>query len=164
MLVDEQCRRRLRGEGAVASSHPIADHSWQGQMLFGPKTLFSQVPKYLNPCIQFSRISLPKISLLKNEVRAKVSFAEGICLSAFDSFSNFQHVCGQQCQCLESRKSYSNCARRAAESTWYQPYESMAYQCAKNWTGRARWEYYGYHEDSNGSTRICMWLEISTPI
>ncbi|MGB7730823.1 MAG: hypothetical protein WBL50_22540 [Candidatus Acidiferrum sp.] len=36
-------------------------------------------------------------------------------------------------------------------SEWYQPYGSVAYHFAKSWTGRARWDYYGYHEDSNGS-------------
>jgi hypothetical protein len=36
-------------------------------------------------------------------------------------------------------------------SDWYQPYGSVAYHFAKGWTGRARWDYYGYHEDSNGS-------------
>ena len=36
-------------------------------------------------------------------------------------------------------------------SSWYQPYGSVAYHFAKHWTGRARWDYYGYHEDSNGS-------------
>jgi hypothetical protein len=36
-------------------------------------------------------------------------------------------------------------------STWYQPFGSVSYHFAKNWTGRARWDYYGYHEYSNGS-------------
>jgi hypothetical protein len=36
-------------------------------------------------------------------------------------------------------------------STWYQPYGVVSYQFAKRWTGRARYDYYGYHEDSNGS-------------
>ena len=36
-------------------------------------------------------------------------------------------------------------------SNWYQPYGSVGYHFAKHWTGRARWDYYGYHEDSNGS-------------
>jgi len=36
-------------------------------------------------------------------------------------------------------------------SNWYQPYGSIAYHFAKQWTGRVRWDYYGYHEDSNGS-------------
>lgn len=36
-------------------------------------------------------------------------------------------------------------------STWYQPYGSVSYRFAKQWTARARWDYYGYHEDSDGS-------------
>jgi hypothetical protein len=36
-------------------------------------------------------------------------------------------------------------------SSWYQPYGSVGYHFAKHWTGRARWDYYSYHEDSNGS-------------
>ena len=36
-------------------------------------------------------------------------------------------------------------------SAWYQPYGSAAYHFARHWTGRARWDYYGYHEDPNGS-------------
>lgn len=36
-------------------------------------------------------------------------------------------------------------------SSWYQPYGSVSYRFAKQWTGRARWDYYGYHEDSDGS-------------
>jgi hypothetical protein len=36
-------------------------------------------------------------------------------------------------------------------SAWYQPYGSVSYHFAKQWTGRARWDYYGYHEDSNSS-------------
>ena len=39
----------------------------------------------------------------------------------------------------------------ALNSNWYQPYGLVAYHFAKHWTGRARWDYYGYHEDSNGS-------------
>jgi hypothetical protein len=36
-------------------------------------------------------------------------------------------------------------------SVWYQPYGVVSYRFAKGWTGRARWDYYGYHEDSNSS-------------
>jgi hypothetical protein len=36
-------------------------------------------------------------------------------------------------------------------SNWYQPYAAVGFHFAKQWTGRARWDYYGYHEDSNGS-------------
>jgi hypothetical protein len=39
----------------------------------------------------------------------------------------------------------------ALNSAWYQPYGVVSYRFAKHWTGRARWDYYGYHEDSNGS-------------
>jgi len=39
----------------------------------------------------------------------------------------------------------------ALNSDWYQPYGSVSYRFARQWTGRARWDYYGYHEDSNGS-------------
>jgi hypothetical protein len=39
----------------------------------------------------------------------------------------------------------------ALNSSWYEPYGSIAYHFAKNWTGKALWNYYGYHEDSNGS-------------
>ncbi len=35
-------------------------------------------------------------------------------------------------------------------STWYQPFGGFDYRFAKHWTGRAMWDYYGYHE--NGST------------
>jgi hypothetical protein len=36
-------------------------------------------------------------------------------------------------------------------SNWYQPYSVVSYRFAKQWLGRARWDYYDYHEDSNGS-------------
>jgi hypothetical protein len=36
-------------------------------------------------------------------------------------------------------------------STWYQPYAALGYRFAKQWTGRARWDYYSYHEDLNSS-------------
>lgn len=31
-------------------------------------------------------------------------------------------------------------------SNWYQPFAGFDYRLAKHWTGRARWDYYGYHE------------------
>jgi hypothetical protein len=31
-------------------------------------------------------------------------------------------------------------------SSWYQPFGGIDYQFAKHWTGRAMWDYYGYHE------------------
>jgi hypothetical protein len=36
-------------------------------------------------------------------------------------------------------------------SNWYQPYGAVSYRFSEQWTGRARWDYYGYHEDPNGS-------------
>ena len=39
----------------------------------------------------------------------------------------------------------------ALNSNWYQPYGSVSYRFANHWTGRVRWDYYGYHEDTNGS-------------
>ena len=39
----------------------------------------------------------------------------------------------------------------ALNSNWYQPYAGLDCHFAKGWTGRALWDYYGYHEDSNGS-------------
>jgi len=32
-------------------------------------------------------------------------------------------------------------------SQWYQPYGGADYRIANRWTGRAMWDYYGYHED-----------------
>jgi opacity protein-like surface antigen len=34
-------------------------------------------------------------------------------------------------------------------STWYQPFGGLDYRFAKHWTGRAMWDYYGYHEDAS---------------
>jgi hypothetical protein len=31
-------------------------------------------------------------------------------------------------------------------SNWYQPFAGFDYRLAKHWTGRAMWDYYGYHE------------------
>jgi hypothetical protein len=33
------------------------------------------------------------------------------------------------------------------DSTYYQPYGGIDYGFAKNWTGKAYWSFYGYHED-----------------
>jgi hypothetical protein len=32
-------------------------------------------------------------------------------------------------------------------SEWLRPYAGLDYRFAKNWTGKAYWGYYGYHED-----------------
>lgn len=34
-------------------------------------------------------------------------------------------------------------------SAWYQPFGGFDYRFAKHWTGRALWDYYGYHENSS---------------
>ena len=36
-------------------------------------------------------------------------------------------------------------------SNWYQPYSVVSLHFAKQWTGRARWDYYGYREELNDS-------------
>ena len=32
-------------------------------------------------------------------------------------------------------------------SKWLHPFGGFDYQFARNWTGKALWDYYGYHED-----------------
>ena len=34
-------------------------------------------------------------------------------------------------------------------SAWYQPFGGFDFRFAKRWTGRANWEYYGYHENAS---------------
>src|SRR5271166_1027862 len=34
-------------------------------------------------------------------------------------------------------------------SNWYQPFGGIDYQFSKRWTGRAMWDYYGYHENTS---------------
>jgi hypothetical protein len=52
----------------------------------------------------------------------------------------------------ESTQHDRNSARGSAEFGMVPTvYGSAAYPFARHWTGRARWDYYGYHEDSNGS-------------
>jgi hypothetical protein len=34
------------------------------------------------------------------------------------------------------------------DSTYYRPYAGVDYGFTKNWTGKAYWGYYGYHEDA----------------
>jgi hypothetical protein len=36
-------------------------------------------------------------------------------------------------------------------STWLHPFGGLDYHFAKNWTGKAYWDYYGYHEDATVS-------------
>lgn len=37
-------------------------------------------------------------------------------------------------------------------SLWLHPYGGIEYRFARNWTGRAAWDYYGYHEDPTFGT------------
>jgi hypothetical protein len=39
----------------------------------------------------------------------------------------------------------------ALNSNWNQPYGAVSFHFTEQWTWRARWDYYGYHEDHNGS-------------
>jgi hypothetical protein len=36
-------------------------------------------------------------------------------------------------------------------SNWYQPYGGVDYRFARNWTGRAMWDYYGYRENATAA-------------
>jgi hypothetical protein len=38
-------------------------------------------------------------------------------------------------------------------SKWLRPYGGLDYHFAKNWTGKAYWDYYGYHEDLTALTQ-----------
>ena len=37
-------------------------------------------------------------------------------------------------------------------SKWLHPFGGLDYRFTKNWTGRAFWDYYGYHEDPSDGT------------
>jgi hypothetical protein len=37
-------------------------------------------------------------------------------------------------------------------SKWLHPYGGFEYRFAKQWTGKAYWDYYGYHEDPTFGT------------
>jgi hypothetical protein len=39
-------------------------------------------------------------------------------------------------------------------SKWLHPYGGLDYHFARGWTGKAYWEYYGYHEDPTASTAV----------
>ena len=64
--------------------------------------------------------------------------------------ANLSGVAGSQLN-LNPESAIPTAPTGPLNSAWYQPYGSVAYHFAKHWTGRARWDYYGYHEDSNGS-------------
>jgi hypothetical protein len=64
--------------------------------------------------------------------------------------ANLSAASGSQLQ-LNPLAAIPTAPNGALNSTWYQPYGSVSYRFAKDWTGRARWDYYAYHEDLNGS-------------
>ena len=75
--------------------------------------------------------------------------------SPFPRFSvevggNFSSASGSELQ-LNPLSPIATIPTGPLNSTWYQPYGSIGYRFAKHWTGRARWDYYSYHEDLNNS-------------
>jgi hypothetical protein len=40
------------------------------------------------------------------------------------------------------------------DSKWLHPYGGFEYHFSKQWTGKAYWDYYGYHEDPTASTTV----------
>jgi len=69
---------------------------------------------------------------------------------SFEVGANLSGVTGSEVN-LNPQSPIATAPAGPLNSSWYQPYGSVAYHFAKHWTGRARWDYYGYHEDSNGS-------------
>ena len=64
--------------------------------------------------------------------------------------ANLSGVSGSQLN-LNPQSTIPTAPTGPLNSSWYQPYGSVSYRFAKQWTGRARWDYYDYHEDSDGS-------------
>jgi hypothetical protein len=69
---------------------------------------------------------------------------------ALDLGANISTASGSEIN-LNPQSAIPTAPTGALNSSWYEPYGSIAYHFAKNWTGKALWNYYGYHEDSNGS-------------
>ncbi len=69
---------------------------------------------------------------------------------ALDLGANISAASGSEVN-LNPQSAIPTAPTGALNSSWYEPYGSIAYHFAKNWTGKALWNYYGYHEDSNGS-------------
>jgi hypothetical protein len=64
--------------------------------------------------------------------------------------ANLSGVTGSQVN-LNPESAIATAPLGPLNSNWYQPYAVVSYQFAKHWAGRARYDYYGYHEDSDGS-------------
>jgi hypothetical protein len=69
---------------------------------------------------------------------------------ALDLGANISTASGSEVN-LNPQSAIPTAPTGALNSSWYEPYGSIAYHFAKNWTGKALWNYYGYHEDTNGS-------------
>jgi hypothetical protein len=69
---------------------------------------------------------------------------------ALDLGANISAASGSEVN-LSPQSAIPTAPTGALNSSWYEPYGSIAYHFTKNWTGRALWNYYGYHEDSNSS-------------
>jgi hypothetical protein len=69
---------------------------------------------------------------------------------ALDLGANISTASGSEVN-LNPQSAIATAPTGALNSSWYEPYGSIAYHFAKNWTGKALWNYYGYHEDANGS-------------
>ena len=63
---------------------------------------------------------------------------------------NFSSASGSELQ-LNPLSPIATIPTGPLNSTWNQPYGSIGYRFAKHWTGRARWDYYSYHENLNNS-------------
>jgi len=68
---------------------------------------------------------------------------------ALDLGANISAAAGSEVN-LNPQSTIPTAPTGALNSSWYEPYGSVAYHFTKNWTGKALWNYYGYHEDSNG--------------
>ena len=64
--------------------------------------------------------------------------------------ANLSGVSGSQVN-LNPQSAIATAPLGPLNSEWYQPYGVISYQFAKHWIGRARYDYYAYHEDSDGS-------------
>ena len=68
----------------------------------------------------------------------------------FDVGANLSGVSGSELN-LNPQSVIATTPTGPLNSTWFQPFGSVSYRLAKRWTGLARYDYYSYHEDSNGS-------------
>jgi len=60
--------------------------------------------------------------------------------------ANLTGVSGSQLNLTPQNPIPTNVAG-SLNSSWYEPYAGFDYRFTKNWTGKAFWDYYSYHED-----------------